>query len=541
LGQDLPPFPLSGLTVRVGIGTPELWIATDGGGVLIFDGQTMRSLVPEDSRLRKISALVPLSSGRVVVGTENAGAYLANGKHLRLLHPQFSRLAVTALAGDEDALWLGTRNDGVWLWQGGEAVHFLPELPDHQVLSLYASRDAAWAGTPLGVAEFSHAHFQRRLADGVFAQSLLEKNGTLYVGTMDEGVLPIPLAAGPSHMARSVEAEDPSSASPSILSLAQVGDEVLAVSPSSVVRVPSGAKVVSPEPQALTDTHITALHLDNRGRLWIGYFDHGLDIVRLGTAQPAEHFETDLLFCINRIKEDAGNRTVTVATANGLAIFDSSTQIREALNRKSGLLADHVTDFIYDTSRPHHRSLLIATPAGISFVEDGNISGISGFQGLVNNHVYTLAVWNDSLFAGTLGGFSILRKGTVEQSYTTANSSLRQNWITSSVAIGDDLYLGTYGSGVVRIDLHLAIKTFPAFEHTRVEVNPNALLATDTAIYAGTAGQGLAVLCRGEDRWRWVRAGLPSYNVTALASGNEAIYVGTDNGLVSARERDLTR
>jgi ligand-binding sensor domain-containing protein len=66
----------------------------------------------------------------------------------------------------------------------------------------------------------------------------------------------------------------------------------------------------------------------------------------------------------------------------------------------------------------------------------------------------------------------------------------------------------------------------------RVEVNPNAMLATPEALYVGTAGKGLAVLRNGSERWVFLTNGLPSWNVTALAEKNGALYVGTDNGLV---------
>ena len=45
---------------------------------------------------------------------------------------------------------------------------------------------------------------------------------------------------------------------------------------------------------------------------------------------------------------------------------------------------------------------------------------------------------------------------------------------------------------MIRFEDGNAIQTFPAFGGRRVEINLNALLATDQALYAGTAGQGLA-------------------------------------------------
>jgi outer membrane protein assembly factor BamB len=122
----------------------------------------------------------------------------------------------------------------------------------------------------------------------------------------------------------------------------------------------------------------------------------------------------------------------------------------------------------------------------------------------------------------------------VEANYTTANSALRQNWITASAEFGGDLYLGTYGSGVVRLTARGGLTGFREFgpAQGRVEVNPNAMLATAGALYVGTAGRGLAVLRNGSERWVFLTEGLPSLNITALAAKDGALYVGTDNGLV---------
>jgi outer membrane protein assembly factor BamB len=253
-----------------------------------------------------------------------------------------------------------------------------------------------------------------------------------------------------------------------------------------------------------------------------------------------QHIEDDLVFCVNRIKESPRQDNIAVATANGVAIFDTAAQLREAFTSKNGLPSSHVSDLLFEPdNRRDGSSLVMATPAGMTFVEHGSVSSISAFQGLVNNHVYTLAARDGTLLAGTLGGFSILRNGSVAANFTTANSTLRQNWITSSAVLGNDIYLGTYGSGVIRLGHDSTLTRFKEFSTQRTEINANALLATERAIYAGTAGQGLAVLRAGEERWHFIRAGLPSLNVTAIASRNGTLFVGTDNGLVSAIEREI--
>ena len=73
-----------------------------------------------------------------------------------------------------------------------------------------------------------------------------------------------------------------------------------------------------------------------------------------------------------------------------------------------------------------------------------------------------------------------------------------------------------------------------------VVINPNAMLVTDRAVYAGTLGQGLAIYNRTTGRWIFHTSGLPSLNITALAASNGYLYAGADNGLVRVLESELS-
>jgi ligand-binding sensor domain-containing protein len=554
VGRELPAAPLVTAAVRRGTGTPELWIGTDGAGAIVFDNHVPRQFQPDRGDLRKVSALLGLSDGRMLLGTPDHGLLVTDTKQLSFFHPELSQTQVTRLAGTEDDLWIGTRRSGAWLWRGGEIRRFEAELPDPQVLSLETSGARAWVGTPLGVTEFIDGKVSRKLADGVFAQALgllpshpESGGGTLAIGTMDEGVLLEDLSVErprPRRMGPPAAAQTPSTA---VLSFVHTPQTLLAVSPRTVGQFADTAapayQVTGPD-ASLTDGHVAALWADQQGYLWVGYFDRGLDVVPLNANNaPARHFEDDHIFCVNRIKEDDAGAFVAVATANGLALFDRGQRSRQVLDRKSGLIASHIMDVLFRHLPNGDSSLVVATPAGVSFVEGGSITSIYAFQGLANNHVNTLVWRGGDLLAGTLGGFSLVKNGLVTASFTTANSGLHQNWITASAQDGADVYLGTYGSGVVKLTEHGALEPFltlnPADGSARVEINSNALWVSETAVYAGTAAQGLAILRKGSERWHFVTAGLPSLNITALAGRGGVLYVGTENGLVKVVESAL--
>jgi ligand-binding sensor domain-containing protein len=122
----------------------------------------------------------------------------------------------------------------------------------------------------------------------------------------------------------------------------------------------------------------------------------------------------------------------------------------------------------------------------------------------------------------------------IRASYTTANSALTHNWISAVARVGDEWFVGTYGGGLFRLDSKGRWHRF-ADAAEAIEINPNAMVVTDTHVFAGTLSRGLLSFDRGAQRWTAREAGLPSMNVTALAADRDHLYVGTDNGLVRIR------
>ena len=293
--------------------------------------------------------------------------------------------------------------------------------------------------------------------------------------------------------------------------------------------------MLEPRNGLLADRNVSALALDASGRLSVGYFDRGLDLVEPG-ADRSRHIEDDRVFCVNRILPNARHGATAVATANGLVLFDSRGNKQQgcwAVGQR--LIADHVTDIA-----SYRDGIVAATPAGLTFLDSNGVRSLYAFHGLVNNHVYALAANGNRLLAGTLGGASLLEDDQVRVSYTTATSALKHNWITAAIPLGDEWWIGTYGAGVVRLD---AAGKFEASNGAGGEliINPNAMVASERFVAAGSMGHGLYVMDRATGRWSAITAGLPSLNVSALAVGKGYLYVGTDNGLVRIPEQRLAR
>jgi ligand-binding sensor domain-containing protein len=552
-GLELPAAPLTALAVGTprGAAQPELLIATHGAGLLRFDGGTFTQILPREAAARDVTAILAVSTGDVLLGTRKLGVLVYSGGadskgagELSYLHPQLSGRNITALAGDAGDLWAGTQDSGLIHFHGGTADAFASAqgMPDDDVTSLTIRGPAVYAGTPLGVAEFDGGQLKRVLAKNYFARALAVDDRTLTVGTVDEGIVRVPLDARPVQRRIRIDgagtAQEQNSASAS--AFFSTPDGLLAVTNEGLLERRSEDNswrpVLGGARPLLSDSNISALAFAPDGALWIGYFDRGLDVAIIrGDVEKVTHREDEHIFCVNRILADNLNARIDVATANGLALFGEHGKLDRVLGKHDGLIAENVTDV-----ENYGDGLAIATPAGLTFLGREGAESLYSFEGLVNNHVYALGVSQNRVLAGTLGGISVLQDKNVVRNFTVSNSSLKHNWITAIAPVGSEWFVGTFGAGVMKLGVD---GQFTAFEHaTRpMEVNPNAMLVTHAHVLAGTLSDGLYIYDRDTGRWRQWTAGLPSMNVTALAVRYGEIYIGTDNGLVRIAERSLAQ
>ncbi|HYZ85091.1 MAG TPA: hypothetical protein VE621_11840, partial [Bryobacteraceae bacterium] len=530
VGSELPPSPIVAMAVGVAAGAAdqELWLATASEGLLAFDGKRFRHLRPLDSEHRSLRAVCLLSHGRVLLGTNRAGVLAWDGKNLSPFHPSLTNVPVTKLAGGDEGLWVGTLDRGVLYWSGGQ-VQAVPNIPDPHVLSLVAeSTQRAWVGTALGVSELHGSKNARNLAEGVFARSLAYSAGKLTIGTLDGEILQVSTESSKARPAAAGIAP----ASDAITSFLQNDDQLLALTSHRLLEVRGGRTLVEAPRGSLTDRNIATISTDPQGRVWVGFFERGLDVFD-SKLNAATHFEDDRLFCINRVAHDPERHLTAVATANGLVLFDENLNKKQQLTRADGLLANHIADVAVIPG-----GLAMATPAGLTLSDASGMRSLYAFHGLVNNHAYSVAQQGGQILVGTLGGLSILEGGVVKASYTTANSPLKHNWISALTRAGNDWYIGTYGAGVYRLDEKGAWSSYSDLP-SKLVINPNAMCASENRVYAGSLGEGLWALDRQSGRWAQFSAGLPSRNVTALAARDGSLYVGTDNGLVRISEAKI--
>jgi ligand-binding sensor domain-containing protein len=296
----------------------------------------------------------------------------------------------------------------------------------------------------------------------------------------------------------------------------------------------------------LSSGHITSLSFDGRGRLWVGYFDRGIDAITLETNERASRFEDDRVREINFIKYNRAEDQMLVATSRGLVIFDDRSRETALTREHDDLISDSVAHVSLvevpveragspATAKPE-TAIVLATAGGLTEIIGGRARSITAFHGLASNHLYATADAGSKLFAGSLAGLVEIEGLRVVRTYKTSNSRLSHDWVTSLCEAGGTLYIGTNGGGV---DALLPTGEWVDFsdEIGRFEVNQNAMHYDGERLYVGTSQQGLLSYNTRGRRWTRITSGLPSQNVTAIASDERFIYAGTLNGMIRIEKR----
>jgi len=127
--------------------------------------------------------------------------------------------------------------------------------------------------------------------------------------------------------------------------------------------------------------------------------------------------------------------------------------------------------------------------------------------------------------------------GSAWSTVRALSGELPDDFVTALLWTGEDLWVGTYASGLAR----KRGRTWTSLREPELPsswINAGALAFFADRVWAGTVERGLMVSPRqraGEDEGRWsqlgVADGLPSADVTALAADEDGVWVGTRGGV----------
>jgi ligand-binding sensor domain-containing protein len=542
----------------------KLFIGSRSEGLVVFDGQRFERYRWTDRKAQAVAALLE-DRGRLLIGAFAGGLLEFDGnrfKEIKVEAEQQRLVGINCLVADGARLFVGTFAGGLWINSADRWTHFTiaDGLPSNRIVGVVANDDQLIVASDFGVAEASISQLlsdtnstsQPRfrtiatlpeLASAVSFGSgvlLCKDNGEIFQLATAGRIAPVawkrPESLSSCQLASFIENNQPRgrtlwlTSSEGIWRIGWQGEGLSG-------RLNFSAFGGERQTAVLASNVISALALDDLGRLWAGSFRNGIDVISPDRGRVA-HLESEFTRDINAMVWDEEAKRMVVATSRGLIRFDNSFGSERA-SASDGLLSNSVLGvaLVQDRSKAKRASLALATSRGFSLGESKQWRGLTAVQGLPSNSVYSVFSHREFIYAGTLSGLAQIAGGRVVRIFKDSNSKLTHNWVTAICEVGPRLFVGTYGGGVFELTAAGEFTSF-ASEIGRQTVNPNAMMSDGERLYVGTL-DGAWVLDLRSQEWMRLKPELPSATVLSVAGDGERVYFGTTGGIARIETRYL--
>ena len=514
----------------------KLFIGTRTEGLVEFNGSQFHGYRWTDRTPQSIDALFG-DEGRLLIGTRAGGLIAFDGREFKELRAGLEHgrlLEINHLSKDGARLFVGTFADGLWIEEGGRWSHFTTAdgLLSNRVVGVVVANQNLFVATDFGlsVTDNKQASFQTLVtlpslsslaltADSVV---LSKDNGETFSFRTDQEV------------SRSRQVTPIAWARAGNLAgtrLISVDNQLWLLTEEGIYRTAgANAFLAWGQPDrnhTLTTNLVSALTIDSDARVWVGNFRRGIDVLSSQGKQLA-HLESETNREINSLTNDREGNSILAASSAGLLRFDSNLRNTEQWSTKDGLLSNAVLQVAHwDVDGGN--ALALATSKGLSLGARGRLHGLTAVQGLPSNSLYTVLVQGRKTYAGTLGGLAVIEDGRVSRVFKDTNSKLTTNWVTALCAVGNHIFVGTYGGGLFELNASGELRSF-APEVGRVVVNPNAMWSDGSRLFVGTL-DGALVFDPSSQQWTRVKSELPSRNVMSITGSDNYVYFGTTGGI----------
>ncbi|MEW6730867.1 MAG: hypothetical protein AB1489_05995 [Acidobacteriota bacterium] len=541
--DGLPSLDLVALAVFRG----KLYLGSADRGLIAFDGREFTHYQFQQPVIHHISTLL-VAGEQLLIGSFDGGLISFDGADFtRRDEPDKPIPQITALLMHQERLYVGTYSAGLYLWQEGRwrQLSKTDGLPSNRVTALLGDEQGAIITTDFGISLLTTSGQLQLVNRLPNITSLVRAAGRLWAGLFTGGVQEILFTGAGNNLANNTplvgETSEQWRARGSTQLWVEGDNSLYALTREGVLRADLSRtrlefKPFSALPPAapLTAAYISALTLDGQGRLWVGYFDRGIDIFNPETMELLTHLEDQSLREINYILADPTQSRMLVATAAGLAIVDQQLRYR-LIDERAGISSNAVAHVSILAGKDKENQLALATGRGLTLLQ-GAIARTP--ISLPNNYLYTLASMDRRLFVGSLGGLIELEGLRTVRTFTMANSKLSHNWINALLAIDGTLYIGTNGGGIDALLPSGELINF-APQLGKFDVNPNAMYRDARWLFVGTLGNGVYLMDLNSRQWQQFIKGLPSLNVSAITSDERFIYFGTSNGIARYQRSQL--
>jgi hypothetical protein len=511
----------------------KLLVVYDNFGIALVDGKMLYNYLFKQQRYNKVCSVSP-DRENILMITDTADIIEFNGESFKLLknealHPK--KHVISSLCRMNDGALIGTVSSGLFYYNYDKAVAEKNDIfVSNEINSILKFNDRIIINSESGVYERrSYNDYIPLVKDYPICASIVKGDGTLLCGTYFGEILEVNGRGGIKSVKVSQKNEPVESISN--MNLAQGGslqETQFVITGSEVLRLHSGNSVsrigTSTELNFLGANFITSLEIDNIGRIWIGYFENGIDVLD-SDLKVIAHLENDDVRVIRHLKFDAGRGLMYAAASKGVIVFDSTFKYRK-IDTTRGLISNEVSSVSLMKG-----GAVYCTAGGVTFDQGGMLRSIYAFHNLGNNHTYCSIIDDDKVYVGTLGGLSIIENLTVRDNLTPLNSPLPNNWVTAILKDeAGNIWIGTYGGGISRIGKSGKWDDVK-FPYKDIEINNNAMILSANMLFAGTLSDGIVVYNFNTKEWQRFSGTLPSRNITSFLLLGNRLVVGTDAGL----------
>ena len=514
----------------------KLFIGTRTAGLVEFNGSQFQVYRWTDRASQSIDALLA-DEGRLLIGTRAGGLIAFDGRAFKELTTgaEHQRVVeINHLSKDGTRLFVGTFADGLWIEDGGRWSNFTTAdgLLSNRIVGVAVAGKNLFVATDFGlsVTEIKQVGFQTLVT--LPSLSSLALTADSLVLSKDDG----------ETFSLRTDQEISSARQVTPIAWAKAGhatgtrlltldNQLWLLTEEGLYRTAqANAFVAWGQPdrnRTLTTNLVSALTIDSDARVWAGNFRRGIDVLSAQGTQLA-HLESETNREINSLTNDQEGNSILAASSAGLLRFDLSLRNTEQWTTKDGLLSNAVLQVArWDVDGEN--ALALATSKGLSLGARGKLRGLTTVQGLPSNSLYTVLSQGRKTYVGTLGGLAVIEDGRVSRVFKDTNSKLITNWVTALSAVGNRIFVGTYGGGLFELNASGELRSF-ATEVGRVVVNPNAMWSDGSRLFVGTL-DGALIFEPSSQQWMKVKSELPSRNVMSITGDDNYVYFGTTGGI----------
>lgn len=304
----------------------DLWAVNLRGGLWRFDEGAFRPYPLGDGQLAvDVSSLVADSNQDLWIGTADNGLYKVSraAVETRRIRAAGGAGKVTALLESSPGRFIvGTDGYGTFVWQDGSASPLAAEDSAFQTyvysnVALKTGSDAFWLGTGNGLHEFKDG---ARLTDAAFASRFGGGDSVFALCADPDGSIWVGCASGRLYRLRGRTLEDfrlsPPSSIPCLVMMPD-GTLVGGTDNNGLWQLRQGQSQRLGSATDLVSPNVRALHVDRRGRLWVGTLGGGLSVLQGDRLVPVPLDRHESVGAIHQIIDD-GEGWLWLGTTHGI-------------------------------------------------------------------------------------------------------------------------------------------------------------------------------------------------------------------------------